>query len=280
MWKVALLVVAVLAAASAAAQAQMQVNEPDGRPKLLYDNGRWHYAPEPGMEAETNRPGGDLTGFELLKPDPAMCAAACRGNAACQAWTFVKPGLQNVGARCWLKSAVPEPQASTCCISGLRSAGGATPGEQAGARTIPGEPDVIEGSAETSFSLRSRLGLPDAFTKMALPAEGGGLMEIEIWEYYDQRLAHLVIDGVPQDLIRLGEPPERRAGRVGLDPELLSLGMTPQQVASRIRWPAVDGDDERNGSFGLDIDDVTLEFEQGRLVFVDTGPQPEEGGRP
>lgn len=39
----------------------------------------------------------------------------------CVAWTYVNPGVQGPQARCWLKSAVPAPRPSTCCVSGIKS---------------------------------------------------------------------------------------------------------------------------------------------------------------
>lgn len=73
-------------------------------------------------EANTDRPGGDYRNFEIGKKlmnyiDP--CERACSSEAQCKAWTVVKPGIQGVNARCWLKSVVPPAVGNACCSSGL-----------------------------------------------------------------------------------------------------------------------------------------------------------------
>ena len=71
-----------------------------------------------GLEMDTDRPGMDITSFDLPSPDPAMCMTACQDYGGCTAFTYVKPGMQGTAARCWLKSGIPAPVQSTCCISG------------------------------------------------------------------------------------------------------------------------------------------------------------------
>ena len=73
------------------------------------------------MEVDTDRMGGDMYGFDVAQPDPAMCQASCGYNAQCVAWTFVKPGIQGPSARCYLKNASPAPVRNTCCVSGAKS---------------------------------------------------------------------------------------------------------------------------------------------------------------
>ena len=73
-----------------------------------------------GMEADTNRPGSDYRDFDLPRPAPALCQAACEREGQCKAWTYVKPGVQGPSARCWLKSQMPEPVKSDCCVSGVK----------------------------------------------------------------------------------------------------------------------------------------------------------------
>jgi hypothetical protein len=70
------------------------------------------------QEANTDRPGGDFTSFEMRRPVAAACAATCESNPKCYAWTFVKPGVQGRRARCWLKGTIPPAVANSCCISG------------------------------------------------------------------------------------------------------------------------------------------------------------------
>ena len=72
------------------------------------------------MEADTDRMGADFTGFAMAQPDPAACMAACNANAACRAWTFVKPGIKGPAAQCFLKNAVPPPTRNACCVSGAK----------------------------------------------------------------------------------------------------------------------------------------------------------------
>lgn len=73
-------------------------------------------------EYNTDRPGSDIGNFNLSRPDPTLCRIACDNNAACEAWTYVKPGRQGPKARCWLKSAAPAPRSNSCCASGVKGA--------------------------------------------------------------------------------------------------------------------------------------------------------------
>ena len=66
-------------------------------------------------EPNTNRPGGDYNNFEV--GTPSDCRTACLKDARCQAWTFVKPGIQGRRARCWMKDRVPPAVASGCCTA-------------------------------------------------------------------------------------------------------------------------------------------------------------------
>ncbi|MBK8457531.1 MAG: PAN domain-containing protein [Phyllobacteriaceae bacterium] len=78
------------------------------------------------MEFNKNRPGGDFMHFPLVAPLPAQCEAACNSNAACKAWTYVKPGHQGPLAQCWLKSSAPAKVSDSCCVSGKKAAPAAT----------------------------------------------------------------------------------------------------------------------------------------------------------
>ncbi len=91
--------------------------------------GRVASPPPPGpgtsSSAETgvDRPGQDYKNFEL-EPSIASfgpCKSACESDAACKAWTYVRPGLQGPKARCWLKSGVPAPTPNGCCVSGAKA---------------------------------------------------------------------------------------------------------------------------------------------------------------
>ena len=72
-----------------------------------------------GMEDGIDRPGSDFDSIDLAEADPALCQTACRDNAQCMAWTFVKPGIQADNARCWLKRPAPEKVENDCCVSGV-----------------------------------------------------------------------------------------------------------------------------------------------------------------
>jgi hypothetical protein len=74
------------------------------------------------FESGTDRPGGDLMpGFAV--PTSSSCETACRNNAKCRAYTYVKPGYQGPQGQCWLKNTVPPPKANSCCDSGVKLTG-------------------------------------------------------------------------------------------------------------------------------------------------------------
>lgn len=72
------------------------------------------------LEVGIDRQGGDYRNFDT-PPDPsgAACAAACKADNRCRAWTYVRPGYIGPGARCFLKSQVKAPRRKPCCISGV-----------------------------------------------------------------------------------------------------------------------------------------------------------------
>jgi PAN domain len=72
------------------------------------------------METDTDRMGGDMYGFAVAQPDPAMCQASCNYNAQCVGWTYVKPGIKGPAATCFLKNAPTTPTRNTCCVSGAK----------------------------------------------------------------------------------------------------------------------------------------------------------------
>ncbi|HSV51290.1 MAG TPA: PAN domain-containing protein [Burkholderiaceae bacterium] len=75
----------------------------------------------PGMEAGTNRPGGDYRNFDVSNADPQACQAQCMQEGQCHAWTYVQAGIQGPSGRCWLKSTVPAARPDNCCVSGVVS---------------------------------------------------------------------------------------------------------------------------------------------------------------
>jgi hypothetical protein len=79
-----------------------------------------HRADRPIIELNTDRPGSDISTMALAKSNPALCHDACKSNDECVAWTYIKPGIINAKAHCRLKSEMPEPRRSSCCISGRK----------------------------------------------------------------------------------------------------------------------------------------------------------------
>lgn len=72
------------------------------------------------MEINTDRPGMNYKNFDLIRNHPVACENACMKDPNCQAWTYVKPGIQGSSARCWLKKGIPPPVKNPCCISGFK----------------------------------------------------------------------------------------------------------------------------------------------------------------
>ena len=69
----------------------------------------------------TNLFGSDIGSFDIPSGRPEECAARCAQAPDCRAWTLVAPNMgQGPIAKCWIKNAVPPPQASKCCTSGVR----------------------------------------------------------------------------------------------------------------------------------------------------------------
>jgi hypothetical protein len=79
------------------------------------------------VEMNIDRPGGDYRNFDLSTASHESCRVACRGDARCKAYTYVKPGVQGPKARCWLKDTIPASRANDCCVSGVRTAFGTAP---------------------------------------------------------------------------------------------------------------------------------------------------------
>lgn len=75
-------------------------------------------------ELDTDRPGMDYKSFWIDKDTEyfvavKQCWDACEKDPQCKAFTFVKPGVQGVDGRCYLKNGVPSPVKNTNCISGV-----------------------------------------------------------------------------------------------------------------------------------------------------------------
>ena len=74
---------------------------------------------QPPSSPNTDRPGNDYKNFEIGGSND--CRDACLKDGRCEAWAYVKPGIQGRRAHCWLKDRVPAAVANSCCISGTRS---------------------------------------------------------------------------------------------------------------------------------------------------------------
>ncbi|MEJ2590808.1 MAG: VWA domain-containing protein [Candidatus Thiodiazotropha sp.] len=74
-----------------------------------------------GMEQNTDRPFGDYQRLMPERDDPVLCQQACRADARCKAWTYVKPNtVQGPEPHCYLKEIVPTASHNDCCVSGIR----------------------------------------------------------------------------------------------------------------------------------------------------------------
>ena len=72
------------------------------------------------IEFSTDRAGGDYRSFETpADPQAKACAAACKGEPRCRAWTYRRPGYGATAPRCYLKDLVKPPRHRPCCISGV-----------------------------------------------------------------------------------------------------------------------------------------------------------------
>jgi hypothetical protein len=66
----------------------------------------------------TNLPGRDYANFAA--PSAFVCRTTCGGESRCQAYTWVKPGIQGPSGHCWLKDSVPDIVKDACCDSAPR----------------------------------------------------------------------------------------------------------------------------------------------------------------
>ena len=75
-------------------------------------------------QAGYDRPGGDYSSAPVPTGDPAICASRCEHEKNCRAWSFSYPSNSGGPAMCWLKREVVPAKESSCCVSGVRGAGG------------------------------------------------------------------------------------------------------------------------------------------------------------
>jgi hypothetical protein len=67
----------------------------------------------------TNLPGKDYAHFPA--PSAFVCRTTCGGESRCQAYTWVRPGIQGPSGVCWLKYSLPNIVKDPCCDSGPRN---------------------------------------------------------------------------------------------------------------------------------------------------------------
>jgi serine/threonine protein kinase len=61
------------------------------------------------LELNTDRIGADYNNMYISKPDPDLCKQICAVDEQCQAFTYVRPGIEGDRARCYFKNGVPSP---------------------------------------------------------------------------------------------------------------------------------------------------------------------------
>ncbi|NJR21040.1 MAG: hypothetical protein HC786_02070 [Richelia sp. CSU_2_1] len=61
------------------------------------------------LEENTDRIGADYSNTFISKPDPDLCKQICAVDEQCQAFTYVRPGIEGDRARCYFKNGVPSP---------------------------------------------------------------------------------------------------------------------------------------------------------------------------
>jgi len=80
------------------------------------------FAQEPGsvsLEPGKDRGGYNYSSFITDAPHEA-CQNACASDTNCQAYTWVRPGVKNPQAVCYLKDTVPEASGNPDCVSGVK----------------------------------------------------------------------------------------------------------------------------------------------------------------
>jgi hypothetical protein len=56
----------------------------------------------------------------MLRQCLPVCRTTCGGESRCQAYTWVKSGIQGPSGHCWLKDTLPDIVKDACCDSGPR----------------------------------------------------------------------------------------------------------------------------------------------------------------
>lgn len=101
----------------------VETGTPTPTPTVPVVSGRASVCPNISMsyEENTDRPGQDMRNVNLETEDPCACALLCQSDPECQAFTYVRAGVQGPTANCWLKNGAPDPIPSDIGISGVRT---------------------------------------------------------------------------------------------------------------------------------------------------------------
>jgi hypothetical protein len=174
------------------------------------------------LEPDTDRPGNNYRNFDLEQPDVDFCLDACQKDPRCKAFTYVNPGVQGPKARCWLKDAVPPAKSSSCCISGVKTAGATQSQSRAPKPMIQGEIKMSPKSGSGTSETPSAGGQPTAQAGM------GEEIRAKIPPASKHRVEKLNTRG---DLINLLLSNPRTAPR--LNQFASTMGMPAQQLATR-----------------------------------------------
>lgn len=71
--------------------------------------------------ANIDRPGGDFQRTLLPHADSELCVNQCVSDTHCLSYTYVKPGLQDKQAVCYLKNTRRPIVKNNCCVSGIKA---------------------------------------------------------------------------------------------------------------------------------------------------------------
>jgi PAN domain len=69
-------------------------------------------------EDKIDRAGSDINSFGISGWQ--SCQNACEREDSCSSWTYVRPGIQGPGGKCWLKNAVARPFSNPGTVSGVK----------------------------------------------------------------------------------------------------------------------------------------------------------------
>jgi hypothetical protein len=110
-----------------------------------------HLATAQTFEYDTDRVGGDFDRVQLAFDKPSLCAALCRQNNQCVAFTYTPTGFNGYGqAECWLKDRAPRGWSRDGVVSGLMP-------ERMAARGVP---DGASAEGPSLFQAMGRCGQP------------------------------------------------------------------------------------------------------------------------